>query len=223
MTAVPTNATADLGAEAHYTYDDGEHVDFNCEIVDFDNLIGLRLEYYNAQGGLIMRTSIRRTTGQKFRTVLKLEHDNYYFDCKGIPEISSVEYRYRVYFNLRKQDIDTSKPSLTLYVNGERQVLRHKQLDADYDDYRPYTYIQGEQLNVTCKKDKLVKGDILFYFNKKSKALYNSESERMLRIDSSEYPEFLLICMITKDLQKRMARISFKSVLPDWEPPQTAD
>uniref|UniRef100_A0A2A4JX95 Uncharacterized protein n=1 Tax=Heliothis virescens TaxID=7102 RepID=A0A2A4JX95_HELVI len=159
LEVVATNATA-IDAEAHYTYDDGEDVDFTCEKSNYNLQPNeLRLEYYNAQG----------------------------------------------------------KPSLTLYVNGERQLLRHKQHDADYDDYIPYTYIQGEQLNITCKRDKTLKGDLLFNFlGNTTKGYIVSESEIMLPFNTLEHNiAKSLVCCINNTKVQKLSRIEFVSVLPE--------
>ncbi|XP_047038760.1 uncharacterized protein LOC124643742 [Helicoverpa zea] len=218
LTVVPTNETADHDAEAHYKYEDGENIEYKCHLINYDPTQDeLRLEYYDAQGRSIFKTTSSQTRSETFRSLLKLEHNNYYLDCICTTFDPKREYRYRVYFYFRNQDLDPYKHPLTLYVNGERQLLRREQLETSYDDYIPYKYIDGEQLNVTCKKNREFEGNIRVYFKNNNYANFEGQSEITLPSETVKHNiNQSLICNIgNMHVQNRSARIDFKSALPE--------
>uniref|UniRef100_A0A2A4JVQ7 Citrate transporter-like domain-containing protein n=1 Tax=Heliothis virescens TaxID=7102 RepID=A0A2A4JVQ7_HELVI len=220
---VKLTTTADHETEAHYTFDKGEDIDYKCTIMNGGYEHKMRLEYYNDRGQLIFKTMDSKLKTQQFRSILKTENDKYYVDCICKTSPTFQEYRYRVYFNLRIQDSSPNDHALTLYVNGERQLIRQEELEESYDDYKPYKFIEGEQLNIICKKNKTLKGDLRFYFYDKKKsgipnATFLSPSEIMLSFMTVQYNvhNTSLACAISNsDVRKPFARIQFTSDLPE--------
>ncbi|XP_049707259.2 uncharacterized protein LOC110383219 isoform X2 [Helicoverpa armigera] len=223
LTAVKASVTSDYEAVANYTYDEGEDIDFKCIIINSSSDCQLRLEYYNARDEIIFKTVDSKVQTQQFRSILKTENDKYYLDCVCKTSQTFQEHRYRVFFNLRIQDSGPNNHALSLYINGERHLLRHKEIEPSYDDYRPYKFIDGEQVNVTCKKNKTLKGDLRFYFPVKNNtsqpnATYISESEIMLSLPTMQYKihRKALVCLITNsDVTKPNTRVEFISDVPE--------
>ncbi|XP_047038749.1 uncharacterized protein LOC124643734 [Helicoverpa zea] len=223
LTDVKESITSDYEAVANYTYDEGEDIDFKCIIINSRKDRQLRLEYYNARDEIIFKTVDSKVQTQQFRSILKSENDKYYLDCVCKTSQTFQEYRYRVFFNLRIQDSGPNNHALSLFINGERHLLCPKEIEPSYDDYRPYKFIDGEQVNITCKKNKTLKGDLRFYFpvvnnTSQPNATYISESEIMLSLLTMQYKIHgkALVCLITNsDVTKPNTRVEFISDVPE--------